>query len=149
LLTRERAAETGVFPAAVLAAVADVLDDHGGRGVHLSVPRCGNLPEVAGTPQTLHQLIVTMAYYAIVQAEPGGTVVVSAEHRTSDETVAFTVADDGAEEPELSCTRPAILRGRELACAVARHVLAGLGGSVEVERRGDRTCIVMVVPTLP
>ena len=148
LLSGESAVATGVFPEAVIAGLEAVLEDHGGRGVHLEVVPCADLPEVAGSPQTVHQLIVTLAYYAIVQAAPDGTVVVRAEHRASEGTIAFTVEDSGAEEPELLRVRNSILRGRELACAVARRILSGLGGALEVARRDGRTQIAVIVPTL-
>jgi len=148
LLLGETARETGVFPAAVLAGLADVLDAHGGRGVHIAVEPCPDLAEVVGNPETIHQLIVTMAYYAIVQASPDGSVFVRARHDPDSGTVEFHVEDDGAEEPELAKWRDAILRGRVLACNVARRILTGLGGEIDVLRQEDRTRIVMTVPTL-
>jgi signal transduction histidine kinase len=148
LLTGETARETGVFPAAVLAGLADVLEDHGGRGVHLSVEPCGDLPEVAGNPETLHQLIVTLAYYAIVEASPDGAVAVRAEFSESDSSVSFVVEDSGPEEADLASWESAVLRGRVLACTVASKVLSGLGGTLEARRKNDRTQIVMTVPSL-
>jgi signal transduction histidine kinase len=148
LLSGEIARETGVFPAAVLAGLADVLDDHGGRGVHLVVEPCSDLPEVAGNPETLHQLIVTMAYYAIVQASPDGSVEVRAEYSAPESRVTFIVEDSGVEEPDLPNWQTGTLRGRVLACRVACKVLSGLGGSIEVGRAGERTQIALTVPTL-
>lgn len=148
LLRGEAAGQTGVFPDAVLAGLTDVLDAHGGRGVHISIEQNPGLPEVVGNPETLHQLIVTMAYYGIVQASPDGEVRIRAEQEASGRRVTFFVEDNGSEEVELAKWSDAILRGRVLACAIARCVLAGLGGSVEVEREDGRTRILLAVPTL-
>jgi len=148
LLTREAARETGVFPRAVLAGLADVLEAHGGRGVHVSVEPCADHPEVVGNPETVHQLIVTMAYYAMAHAAPDGTVRIRAVYDAAARAVAFEIEDDGGVEPELENWGAAILRGRVLACAVASRILTGLGGRVEVRREDDCTRIVMSVPVL-
>ena len=147
-LIAEEAAATGTFPANVLLGVREALDARGGQGVTLSVACDDPLPEVAGQPGTLHQLILSLVHYALDDARPGDSVVVRTESGPAGETVAFVIEDTGPEDRELESWRSAPLRGRALACALGSCILGRLGGQLEVVRAKDRTRVVLAVPTV-
>ena len=147
-LIAAEAAVTGTLPENVMLGVRDVLDARGGRGVSLSVACGDELPEIAGQPETLHQLIVSLAHYALDVARPRDVVVVRTEPGPAGETVAFVIEDSGPEDRELRSWRAAPLRGRSLACALAGCILGRLGGKLDVVRAGDRTRVVLTLPTL-
>jgi C4-dicarboxylate-specific signal transduction histidine kinase len=145
-LLDERTAGSGALPANVMAGVREVLESRGGRGVRLSIA-CGDaLPEVALQPDTLHQLIVTLACYALDDARPRGSVSICAEPVAG--AVVFAIEDSGPEDPELCGWRSAALRGRVLACALASCILDRSGGQVDVTRAGDATRIALTVQTV-
>ena len=130
-LIAEEAAATGTFPANVMLGVREALDAHGGRGVTLSVVCDEGLPEIAGQPETLHQLIFSLVHYALDGARPGNSVVVRTESGPAGESVAFVIEDTGPEDRELQSWRSAPLRGRTLACALGSCILGRLGGQID------------------
>jgi signal transduction histidine kinase len=144
-LLDEQTTAGGASPANVMAGVRDVLEARGGRGVKLSVASGDGLPEVAAQPDTLHLLIVSLACYALDEAQPRDAVAIRSEPAAG--SVVFIVEDTGPEDSELRRWQSAPLRGRVLCCALASCLLDRLGGRVDVTRVGKATRVALVVPT--
>jgi signal transduction histidine kinase len=117
------------------------IDEHGGRGVTLSVESPDGLPKVHADPQIMHYLLLTHLYGAIDSAGSGGEVRVVVE--SGDDEVCFALEDSGPVDEQHLGWKEAAQRGRPLSCAIADYVLKKFGGRIEVERaaKGTRTSI--------
>ncbi len=146
LLDREYGDESGVSPEVLLAGLHEELKAYGGRGVRLEVDAPAGLGAVRGRPQTLHHLLLTLAYHAVEEARPRGRVRLEAAPIASS-AIALRVEDDGPEDPSLvGETEGATLTGRALACACASSLLSRLGGRAAAVREGGATRVELQLP---
>ena len=98
-----------------------------------------------GRPETLHHLLVTLAFHAVEEARPRGHVRVAAS-QVADSRGAFVVEDDGARDDSLLDGDVGMLTGRGLARASAALILARIDGRVLATRDDDRTCVSLALP---
>ncbi len=134
-----------VAPAAVVANVRQLLEEHGGRGVALSSETEPDIPAIEVDQEVLHQLLVSLLFAALEAASREGSVWLRAESRADG--VAFTLEDDGEVDEDPAGWREQMMRGRPLLCAVASNILAKRRGHLEVTRRDGRTRVALVLPT--
>ncbi len=143
-------AEPPASPDAVVAAVADVIEAQGLRGVRFSMDAGEALPPVPIDFGLIHFLLLTQIYGAADAARPRGSVRLSATGTgTGDREagdVRFVVEDDGPADAELEAWRDVALRGRALACALASHILEARGGALEAVRVGTVTRVELRLP---
>ena len=149
LLSDDPSLDTSVSAGVLARGVNEALDEYGGRGVEIVVDAGDGLPEVLVRPETLHHLLVTLAFYGVEEARPKGHVRVGVAVDAKGH-VAVRIEDDGPEDESLAghgaADRAGELTGRALACAVAGVILERLGGSVEVLRSDGRTRVVLTLP---
>jgi len=130
---------------ALLRDVRDAVEEYGGRGVRFAFDTADPLPDVAGRPDVLHHLLVSLACYAVEEARPRGRVRVSAGPDRADR-IAFQVEDDGTPDDVLADFRLSGRTGRALLCRMADALLEPWGGSVSAAREGDTTRIALSLP---
>jgi two-component system sensor histidine kinase HydH len=135
----------GVVPAAILNALQFILEDCGGRGVVVSVECREGLPGVAVDPDTMQQMLLTLAFGAMEAARPKGRVGIRALPGKGPDEVCFAVEDDGPDD-ELGDWSQQMLRGRPLVCAVASRMVTWWGGRLEVGRSDGVTRVALIVP---
>lgn len=140
-----RRTEEGVVPAAILNALQYILEDCGGRGVVVSVECREGLPGVAIGPDTMKQMLLTLAFGAMEVARPKGRVGIRALPGKGPDEVCFVVKDDGPDDEPMDWSQQ-MLRGRPLACAVASRMVAWWDGRLEVSRSDGVTRVALVVP---
>jgi len=148
LLSDDPSLDTPVSAGVLARGVNEALEEYGGRGVQIAVEAGEGLPEVVVRPETLHHLLVSLAFYGVEEARPRGHVHVGVAVDDKGQVV-VRIEDDGEEDESLAHPRasePSELTGRALACAVAAVILERLAGSVEVSRRDDRTCVELTLP---
>ena len=137
-------------PEAVVAAVGDVIEAQGLRGVRFSMDAGEALPPVPIDFGLIHFLLLTQISGAADAARPRGSVRLSATGTGTGDgeagDVRFVVEDDGPADAELEAWREGALRGRVLACALASHILEASGGSLEAGRVGAATRIELRLP---
>jgi len=135
---------------ALLDVVRELLIEQGGQGTALRFDDVTSLPPVVIGSSVLRALICGFAFKAIESSEGRGFVRIGAERRA--DTVCFVIEDD-AEVPDDPVTwREAARRGRPLQCAVASHILARFGGSLEVDRHteiGRHTAVTRIALVVP
>jgi signal transduction histidine kinase len=122
---------------AILAALSQTLDEHGGRGARLRIESASDLPEVHADPEVMHYLLVAQVFCALEALPSGGSLRVSTAQEGAE--LLFVVEDDGPAEAEPSDWRGQSLRGRSLVCAITDQVLRKQGGRFSFERRGELT----------
>ncbi len=145
LTDASRGGDQGVLPEAVLNALQYTLEDFGGRGVALSFDCQKGLPELSLDPDTVQQLLLTLAFGALEAARPRGCVVIRALPGDDAGGVSLVVEDDGEDEDLCDWSRQ-MLRGRVLACAVANRILVRRGGRLAVDRSQGITRVALVLP---
>ncbi|MCZ6463207.1 MAG: hypothetical protein O7A09_02630 [Proteobacteria bacterium] len=135
-------------PEAVVAAVADVIEAQGLRGVRFSMDAGEALPPVPIASGLMHFLLLTQISGAADAARPRGSVRLSATGTGDGKggEVRFVVEDDGPADAELEAWRDVALRGRALACALASHILEARGGALEAVRVGTVTRVELRLP---
>ena len=125
----------------LLAAIRQQLLDEGTKGVRVELespgPEAGSTPAVPG----LQSLLLALIGATLEPLAAGDSVTLRLERRASGSAL---ILEDGGPEEDLSTG--AALRGRALAVAIARRLVARVGGRVEVGRGSDRTRIEMVWP---
>jgi signal transduction histidine kinase len=131
--------------AAIVLGLQYAIDEHGGRGVAITVQAAGGLPKVQADPQVMHYLLLTHLYGAIDSAPTGSEVRVVVEPGNGE--VRFVIEDTGSADEEHLGWKKAALRGRVLSCAIADFVLKKIGGRLEVERAEKGTRTSLCVPS--
>lgn len=151
LLDAELGPEESVSPGSLVRGVAEALNETGLRGVEVEVGEEPGLGSVRGRRETLHHLLLTLAFLAVEEVRPRGRVRVAAR-AAAEGGVAFWVEDDGPADPALEAgavpPTGAGTTGRSLARQVAEQLLTRLAGSVSVTREGDRTRVRLRLPLL-
>jgi signal transduction histidine kinase len=145
LLSTDPTLDTSVNCGVLARGVDEALDEYGGRGVEIVVEAGDALPDVLVRPESLHHLLVTLAFYGVEEARPKGHVRVAVGVDDKGQ-VTFRIEDDGIEDESLARLHEGELTGRALACAVGEVILGRLGGSVEVSRIESRTRVVLTLP---
>jgi signal transduction histidine kinase len=140
LLARRRPAPVRVAPDEVLRAAEQSLS----RIAGVSVARGTELPDVRIDPDSLHHVLVTLAFAARDVSIRDVRVSVSAARGRG--SVTFAVEDDGPPFRRERPGRGATPHGRDLALAVAARLVQPWRGRVAVARRAGRTRIEIRLP---
>lgn len=117
------------------------IEDEGTRGVRIEFPRVAESEQTAPGSDWLHPLLTVLVGSTLEVVSPSGTICFGLEF--GDGQTVLTVEDDGAEE---DLSSQAVLRGRPLGVEIARRLVAGLGGRVDVHRDSNRTRIELIFP---
>jgi signal transduction histidine kinase len=134
----EIAAET------VVLGIERELEEHGGRGVELTVEAGHDLPALRANPEIYHYLLVSQLLGAIDAAGAGGSVRLVVEAREGE--VVFAVEDSGEADDQMLEWWKSSLRGRVLGCALADHILSRRGGRFAVLREKESTRAEICAP---
>lgn len=127
---------------AILRRVGRELEDEGTRSVQFEiewpVDPCPTAPGV----DWLHPLLMALVHATLAHVDPRGRIRLSLEIHEADREQVLVLEDDGPEE-DLSAS--ASRRGRPLAVAIARLLLAEIGGRVATSR-DQRSRVGLVFP---
>lgn len=127
---------------ALLGGLRREIEDEGTRGVHFEIELPAELQQQrAPGVDWLHPLLMVLVGSTLAAVSRRGTIGLRLELRGSE--TALIVEDDGAEE---DLSGEAALRGRPLSVSIARRLLGGLGGRVDVLRIGLQTRVELIFP---
>lgn len=127
---------------ALLGGLAREIEDEGTRGVRFEIELPTELRQQrAPGVDWLYPLLMALIGSTFAAVSRSGTIGVGLELRGSE--MALIVEDDGAEE---DLSEVAALRGRPLSVSIARRLVGGIGGRVDVFRIGHRTRVELVFP---
>ena len=98
----------------------------------------------APTADWLHPVLRSLIGATLPAMSRGGRVILALQPRR--EEIVLTIEDDG---PAEDLDAESALRGRSLAVAIARRLLADLGGRVEWGRESGRTRLELIFPGMP
>ncbi|HEB90273.1 MAG TPA: sensor histidine kinase [Deltaproteobacteria bacterium] len=125
----------------LLGGVIDEIRDEGTRGIRLESKMSVASDLRAPSADWLHSLLRTLIGVTLPHVPRGGKLGLALEAH-GDEVV-LAIEDDG---PEEDLGAETALRGRALAVAIARRLLADLGGRVEWARDAGRTRLELIFP---
>lgn len=125
----------------ILAGLRRQLDDEGTRGITVVFDDALEVDLSAPAVDWLHALLMALLEATLAGIPVGHSIRLGFESHSDG--IALIVEDDGIDE-DLSSN--AAMRGRPLAVAIARRLVAGLGGRLETVRTDETTRVVLIFP---
>lgn len=127
---------------ALLLGLGREIEDEGTRGVRVEIEMPTELQQQrAPGVDWLHPLLMALVGSTLSVVSRRGSIGLGLASRGSE--TALIVEDDGAQE---DLEADAALRGRPLCVSIARRLVAGLGGRVEVFRVEHQTRVELIFP---
>lgn len=119
------------------------IEDEGTRGIQIEISAPSDPQTTAPAVDWLQPLLMSLVGSTLDTATRGETILLSLDPRAHE--IALVIEDDCAEE---DLSPEAALRGRPLSVSIARYLLGGCGGRVEVLRVEDRSRVELIFPDL-